>query len=274
MDETETILESAVDGTKVEHLSHHTTAVHCGIEVVERVPIVEAADERLVERHVVVLLRSEMIASMTLPGLITEHGLTAVKIRDECKFAYQLHGHSPVEVILRGGIIQVDILLFTVVNLRHIRQRGSRYQVWLATNQRYAGHDQCRDESGEGSFLSPVLQTRPAEHIEITGTEHVPRVHVATDGVQEVIVDEHLVPRGNEVDVDIVSVGQVAVHSKETGERAVGGVVEGDGVEAVVGLVPKEVLALVGGQVGGDVEATGKLSRSPASATTDASQII
>lgn len=242
--------------------------------MVKRVPIVEAADERLVERHVVVLLRSEMVASVTLPGLITEHGLTAVKFAMSGSSRINFMEHSPVEVILRGGIIQVDILLFTVVNLWHIRQRGSRCQVWLATNQRYAGHDQCRDESSEGSFLSPVLQTRPAEHIEITGTEHVSRVYVATDGVQEVIVDEHLVPRGNEIDVDVVSVGQVAVHSEETGERAVGGVVEGDGVEAVVGLVPKEVLALVGGQVGGDVEATGKLSRSPASATTDASQKI
>lgn len=49
---------------------------------------------------------------------------------------------------------------------------------------------------------------------------------------------------------------------------------EGDGVEAVVGLISKEVLALAGGQVRGNVETTGKLSRSPASATIDASQEI
>lgn len=47
--------------------------------MIERVPIIVAAEERLFERHVEVLLRAESITAMSFPSEIAGHRLSAVK---------------------------------------------------------------------------------------------------------------------------------------------------------------------------------------------------
>lgn len=79
-------------------------------------------------------------------------------------------------------------------------------------------------------------------------------VNGAVIRVDEVVVQEHLVPRGDKVDVDIICDLQVTIHSKESGESTVDRVVEGNSVKTVTGGVTQEVLVLSRCQVGGTEE--------------------
>jgi len=97
-----------------------------------------------------------------------------------------------------------------------------------------ARHQQGSNERSENAFLSSVVQTIPPEHIEVARSVHVAGVDLAGVRVDEIVLHEHLVPRADEVDRDIVGDLQVAVHSEETLECAVDGVMEGDGVETVI----------------------------------------
>jgi hypothetical protein len=44
--------------------------------------------------------------------------------------------------------------------------------------------------------------------------------------VYEIIVDEHLVPRSDEIDVDVESDLQISIHAKETSQSTVSGIME------------------------------------------------
>ena len=52
-------------------------------------------------------------------------------------------------------------------------------------------------------------------------------IHYTSVGVYEIIVDEHLVPRSDKVDVDIKGDLQVSIHAKETGQSTVSGIMKG-----------------------------------------------
>ena len=72
-------------------------------------------------------------------------------------------------------------------------------------------------------------------------------------GVQEIVVDEHLVPRRDEIGLQIIRGFEITVHAEETRQVAINRVMEGDGIERVLPLIPHEILALLSGQVrGGD----------------------
>jgi hypothetical protein len=62
--------------------------------------------------------------------------------------------------------------------------------------------------------------------------------------INQVVLDEDLVPRSDKVRVDIVRGLQIAVHAHESGHRAVYRIVERDSVERLKGLLAKEKLIL------------------------------
>jgi hypothetical protein len=45
-------------------------------------------------------------------------------------------------------------------------------------------------------------------------------------GVYEIIVDKHLVPRSDEVNVDVESDLQISIHAKEASQSTVSGIME------------------------------------------------
>ena len=65
----------------------------------------------------------------------------------------------------------------------------------------------------------------------------MPRINHARIRIEEVVVDEHLVPGGDKVHIDIVGNLQIAVHAEEATERAVGGIVKGHCIEGYAPLV-------------------------------------
>ena len=95
-------------------------------------------------------------------------------------------------------------------------------------------HQQGSNERPENTLLSSVVQTVPPEHVEVTRSVHVARVDLAGVRVDEIVLHERLVPRADEFHRYIIGDLQVTVHSEETLECAVDGVMEGDGVETVI----------------------------------------
>ena len=66
-------------------------------------------------------------------------------------------------------------------------------------------HQQGSDERSEGdSPISVVLQTVPPEHTEVARSIHVAGVDLVSVRVDEIVLHEHLVPRADEVDRDVV----------------------------------------------------------------------
>ena len=74
----EAILESVVDGTQLIEPSEDPTRIGSRIEVIEGIPIILTAHQRLAQGHVEVLRRAKFVATMTLPCLVTDHRLTTV----------------------------------------------------------------------------------------------------------------------------------------------------------------------------------------------------
>lgn len=68
-------------------------------------------------------------------------------------------------------------------------------------------------------------------------------IHQARRRIEEIIVNKHLIPRCNEVDVNIISDLQVTVHPKETREGAIYGIVESDAVQPIKGRISKKIVA-------------------------------
>ena len=93
------------------------------------------------------------------------------------------------------------------------------------------------------------------------------RVDLASELIDEIVLHEHLVPCADEVHRDVIGDLQVTVHSEETLERAVDGVMEGDGIETVIGCVSQEELVVLGRHIRG-CEETGRLLRRSSTTTT------
>ena len=60
--------------------------------------------------------------------------------------------------------------------------------------------------------------------------------------IEELVVDEHLIPCGDKAGIDIVCHLQVAIHSEEASEGPVNGVVECKIVESILILGAQKVL--------------------------------
>lgn len=48
--------------------------------------------------------------------------------------------------------------------------------------------------------------------------------------IEEIIVDEHLIPGSDKVDIDVICDLKVSIHAKETGERTINGIMESDAI--------------------------------------------
>jgi len=261
LNEVETVEEGGVLLSEMMEVLDDSLVVGGRIEVVERVPVVLASDERLLERHVEVLLRSEMVASVTLPGGRRGHGLTT-------------------EEVVGGSVVEdVESLLVSVEVKRDSREEDGR------------------DEGSEKRLVRSVLESSPPEDVEVSdsaegeeeeeggddqrrrskrgGREgrrtinslHVSNVERSRRRVEEVVVDDHLVVGGDEVDVDIVGNGQISVHAEESSESSVDRVVECDSVETVRSEISHEVLLIRGFRGNGDVVSLRSLRLDSTSAT-------
>ena len=140
------------------------------------------------------------------------------------------------------------------------------------TYERNTWHQQGGNEGPENTPLSPIVQTVPPEHIEIARPVHVTGVDLSSERVDEIVINKHLIPRADEIHIDIVCDLQVTVHPEEALERAIDRIVEGDAVETVKGSVSEEVLIIAGSQVGGGKETSGQLRGGSTPATVEMSK--
>lgn len=60
--------------------------------------------------------------------------------------------------------------------------------------------------------------------------------------VQKIIVDKHLIPSGNKVDVDVIGDLQVAVHSQESGEGSINRIMKRHGIQGNVLFISEKEL--------------------------------
>jgi hypothetical protein len=132
LDEVEAVLDRRVAGSEMVEVLHRSSVLGRRVEVVHRVPRVLAPDERLLERHVEVLLRTEVVASVSLPGLGGGHGLTAE------------------HVVGRAVVEEVERLLVAVVVERDSREEDRG------------------DESTEKGLGRSKLERSPSEDVEVT----------------------------------------------------------------------------------------------------------
>jgi hypothetical protein len=103
----------------MEHLREDTSRVGGGIKVVQGVPVVVAASDRLSKIHVIKRVGTQVVASVTLPGPGGSHGLTP-ESNVSMIFGVENHQSAPKEVVVRRIIVQVDVLLLTIVQLRGV----------------------------------------------------------------------------------------------------------------------------------------------------------
>jgi hypothetical protein len=73
-------------------------------------------------------------------------------------------------------------------------------------------------------------QCGPSEDIKVGDTIHMAWIDHSSLLIEKVIIDEHLVPRHDKVDIDIIGDLQVAIHAQESGEGSIDGVVESHGI--------------------------------------------
>ena len=112
------------------------------------------------------------------------------------------------------------------------------------TYQGNTRHNESGNKRAQHTTSRSILQTRPPEHIEITCPVHMSRIQLAGDGVQHIIVDEHLIPRRDEVGGHIESDLQVTVHSQEPRKRTIDRIMERDTIECIQRRIAQEVLIL------------------------------
>ncbi len=155
-----------------------------------------------------------------------------------------------------------------------VRNHPRRVKQISNTYQRNTGHHERGDECTEHELLCAVDERRPAEHIKIGNTKHVPRIYQAGLMVEEVVVDENLIPGGDKVDIDIECDLQIAIHAKETGQRAVDRIVKGDCIETDATLIAQEVLVLIGFDYSGFEEAGSALGRSSSTSIVERTECI
>ena len=94
----------------------------------------------------------------------------------------------------------------------------------------------------------------------------MPRVDLASERVDEIVLDEKGIPGVDKVDRDVVPDLKVTVQSKEPLEGAVDGVMEGNGIKTIEWGLSKEILVVVGSKVHRSAEVWSLIWRSPASA--------
>jgi len=91
-----------------------------------------------------------------------------------------------------------------------------------------------------------MLQTGPPENIEIAAAVHVLRIELASRRIEEVILNDHLIPGSDKVDVDVVGNLEVSIHSQETSNSTVSGIMEGDGIQSIDrGLAQEEFIVIL-----------------------------
>ena len=79
-----------------------------------------------------------MVAPVALPGPGRSHGLTP-GLNISIKFGMDNHQYGPEKVVVRRVIVQVDILLFTVVQLRERGRGVSDVSKWVRMKARTSG---------------------------------------------------------------------------------------------------------------------------------------
>lgn len=62
----------------------------------------------------------------------------------------------------------------------------------------------------------------------------MPRIHYTIVCIEEIVVDKHLIPCSDKVDINIICHLQVASHSEEASEGVVNGVLECKTVETIL----------------------------------------
>ena len=82
--------------------------------------------------------------------------------------------------------------------------------------------------------MSPIVQAVPSEYIEIARSIHVTGIDFPSKCVDEIVLHKHLVPCADEIDRNVVGDLQVTVHSEETLERTVDGVMERNRIETII----------------------------------------
>lgn len=135
---------------------------------------------------------------------------------------------TTIQIITSGVVKQVERLFLTI------------------PTQRDTGHKQDCDKLSQLLTLSSVCQTRPSEDILIGGPIHVTRVKVVGLRVKEFVGNDHFVPRSNKVNIDIVGYLQVTVHTKESTERSIDGVVECCRVKTGNTFISQEISLILG----------------------------
>ena len=93
----------------------------------------------------------------------------------------------------------------------------------------------------------------------------MPRVDLASERVDEIVLDKKGIPGVDKVDRDIVPDLKVTVQSEEPLEGTVDGVMEGNGIETVEWSLSKEILVIVGSEVYRSAEVWSLVWRSSAS---------
>jgi hypothetical protein len=99
--------------------------------------------------------------------------------------------------------------------------------------KKYQGNTRHDKRCYEGSYetlLRSILQARPAEYVEVTGPIHMLWIDYTSIGVYKIIVNEHLIPRRDKIDVDIESDLQISIHAKETGQGTISGIMKGHAI--------------------------------------------
>jgi len=58
----------------------------------------------------------------------------------------------------------------------------------------------------------------------------MPGIYDTRIRIEEIVVDEHLIPGSDKVDIDVIGDLKVSVHAKETGESTINGIMESDAI--------------------------------------------
>ena len=58
----------------------------------------------------------------------------------------------------------------------------------------------------------------------------MPGIYDTRMSIEEIVVDEHLIPSSDKVDIDVIGNLKVSIHAKETGERTINGIMESDAI--------------------------------------------
>ena len=109
-------------------------------------------------------------------------------------------------------------------------------------HQRDSWHDDIGDKASQSAPKGSIFQARPSKHVEIARSKPMPWIQCTIVCIEELVVDEHLIPCGDKVGIDIVCHLQVTIHPEEASERPVNGVVECKTVESILILGAQKVL--------------------------------